>query len=143
MLKTQNTNQLNVFPVTGIGRNIAALKRYHKTGYHTWINGIFYLNLFSLVRLSIVKNHYFPEGSPTNSPGANLNSQRLARRVKYKNVFHSASTAFCYRSSRQLLLRCSTSCIHAVVSYIRYPHRQAFLARSWLILQTGEYRSRR
>jgi len=25
----------------------------------------------------------------TNSPGANLNSQRLARRVKYKDVFHS------------------------------------------------------
>jgi 4'-phosphopantetheinyl transferase len=27
----------------------------------------------------------------TNSPGANLNSQRLARRVKYKDVFHKLS----------------------------------------------------
>jgi 4'-phosphopantetheinyl transferase len=27
----------------------------------------------------------------TNSPGANLNSQRLARRVKYKDVFHKPS----------------------------------------------------
>lgn len=63
----------------------------------------------------------------TNSPGANLNSQQLARRVKYKDVFHSASTAFCYRFS----------ILHSL------SHRQDFLARSWLILQTGEYRSRR
>ncbi|MFA5921350.1 MAG: amino acid adenylation domain-containing protein [Methylococcaceae bacterium] len=40
----------------------------------------------------------------TNSPGANLNSQRLARRVKYKDVFHSEFEGMAERNNNGLNL---------------------------------------
>lgn len=53
MPRTQNTNRLNAFPAKGVDRNLVVLMKLYKTCYRTRITALYYLNLFSLVRLSL------------------------------------------------------------------------------------------
>lgn len=53
MLKTQKTNRLNAFSAKGVDRNLVVLMKLYKTCYRTRITALYYLNLFSLVRLSL------------------------------------------------------------------------------------------